>query len=41
MADSRSFWKIVRSSWAASAFLTNCCVIVEPPWTTRCWTMSW
>ena len=26
----------MRSSWAASEFLTNCCVIVEPPWTAFC-----
>jgi hypothetical protein len=26
----------VRSSWAASAFLTNCIVMVEPPWTAFC-----
>ena len=40
-AASRSFWKTVRSSCAASAFLTNCWVIVEPPWTIRCWITSW
>ena len=28
IAASRSFWNTVRSSWAASAFFTNCCVIV-------------
>ncbi len=40
-AASRSFWKTVRWSWARSAFLTNCCVMVEPPWTAFCWMTSW
>ena len=32
-AASLSFSKIVRCDWAWSAFLTNCCSIVEAPWT--------
>ena len=32
-AASRSFWKTVRWFSAASEIFTNCCGIVEAPWT--------
>ena len=38
-AASLSLREIDCSLWV-SAFLTNCCVIVEPPWTTLLWRMS-
>ena len=38
-AASLSLREIVRSLWT-SAFLTNCCVIVEPPCTVLLWRTS-
>ena len=39
-AASFTFRAIVRSQVWSSMFLTNCCVIVEPPWTNSFWERS-